>query len=572
MTGSGCPSSNVQTPHSRESKKKVVNFKSPSRRVTKPHTLAPVLVCCLCLAVLAGCKVGPNFSRPDVAQNADYSREKLPSTTASAGNVAGGAAQRLVTGMDIPGQWWTLFRSPTLNALVEEALRANTDVAAAQAALRQANELVYADQASLFPSLSGSASKTREKVSPVTLGSAGAGSTSAPILTVNSASLSVSYAPDVFGGVRRQIESTAAQADYERYQLEATYLTLSSNVVNTAVTLASLRDQVTATEQIIQLQSDQLDLLKSRRELGAIADTDVLTQEASLAQTRATLPPLQKQLAQTRNQLMAYLGRFPNQDKGERFELASLHLPEELPVSLPSAIVEQRPDVRSAEAQLHQASANIGVAVANQLPQFSITGSLGSEVLAGTRLFSSGTGVWSLAGSITQPIFDAGALEHRKRAAVAAYDESAALYRGAVVSAFQDVANALRALQADADALNQQVIAERAAQQSLDLAQAQFRLGAVDYLNLLTAQQTYQNAIVARVKAQGARYSDTTALFQALGGGWWNRTDVDPATAGKPDRFGLPSLKDIMPDSTQQPARNTSSDKTLAARLEQPNQ
>ena len=193
-------------------------------------------------------------------------------------------------------------------------------------------------------------------------------------------------------------------------------------------------------------------------------------------------------------------------------------------------------------------------------------------MLAGTRLFSSGTGIWSLAGSITQPIFDAGALEHRKRAAVAAYDESAARYRGTVVSAFEDVANALRALQADADALNQQVIAEQAAQQSLDLAQAQFRLGAVNYLSLLTAQQTYQNAIVTRVRAQAARYSDTTALFQALGGGWWNRTDVDPATAGKPDRFGLPSLQEIMPDPAPKHAAPATSDPAVSARLEQPKQ
>ena len=428
------------------------------------------------------------------------------------------------------------------NALVEEALHANPDVSAAQAALRQANERVFADQASLFPSVNGNLSKTREKVSGATTGAA-----SSPILTVSSASLSVSYAPDVFGGTRRQIESSTAQAEYERFQLEATYLTLTSNVVNTAVSLASVRDQIGATEQIIRLQSDQLDLLNAQRRLGAIADTDVLTQQTALAQTRATLPPLQKQLAQTRNQLMAYLGRFPNQDRDERFDLASLHLPQELPVSLPSAIVGQRPDVRSAQAQLHEASANIGVAVANQLPQFSITGSLGSTVASGTRLFSAGSGVWSLAGSIAQPIFDAGALEHRKRAAVAAYDQSAAVYRGTVLTAFQDVANALRALEADAEALNQQVAAERSAQASLDLVQAQFRLGAVAYINLLTAQQTYQNTVLARVKAQAARYSDTTALFQALGGGWWNRSDVDPATAGKPDRFGLPSWQEIMP-------------------------
>lgn len=527
----------------------------PRQLASGPHPVAPACALfrpshllasfsLLCVA-LAGCTVGPDFTRPDVAANADYSRETL-TTTAQADIDVGGAAQRLIAGMDIPGQWWTLFHSPALNALVEEALRANPDVSAAQAALRQANELVYADQASLFPSVSGNVRKAREKVSGATSGLA-----ESPILTVSSASLSVSYAPDVFGGTRRQIESTTAQAEYQRFQLEATYLTLTANVVNIAISLASVRDQVAASEEIIRLQSGQLDVLQAQRRLGAIGDADVLTQQTALAQTRATLPPLQKQLAQTRNQLMAYLGRFPNQDRDERFNLASLQLPQALPLSLPSAIVGQRPDVRSAQAQLHQASANIGVAVANQLPQFSITGSLGSTVTSGTQLFSAGSGVWSLAGSITQPLFDAGALEHRKRAAVAAYDESAARYRGTVITAFQDVANALRALQADADALNQQVAAERSAQANLELVQAQFRLGAVAYINLLTAQQTYQNTALARVKAQAARYSDTTALFQALGGGWWNRADVDPATQGRPDRFGLPSWQEIMPTKSK---------------------
>ena len=493
----------------------------------------------LLFIALAGCTLGPDFVRPEVAADAGYSTHNL-TTTARADIDAGGAAQRLIAGMDIPGQWWTVFRSPELNALVEEALRANPDISAAQAALRQANEQVYVDQASLFPVLNGNLSKTRQKVSGTTSGTA-----SSPILTLSSASLSVSYAPDVFGGTRRQIESSTAQAEYQRFQLEATYLTLSTNVVNTAVSLASLRDQIAATGQIIQLQSDQLDLLQAQRRLGAIADTDVLTQQTALAQTRATLAPLQKQLAQTRNQLMAYLGRFPNQDKGERFNLASLHLPQELPVSLPSAIVEQRPDVRSAQAQLHEASANIGVAVANQLPQFSITGSLGSTVASGSTLFSAGSGVWSLAGAIAQPLFDAGALEHRKRAAVAAYDQSAAQYRGTVLAAFQDVANALRALEADAEALKQQVAAEQSAQASLALVQAQYRLGAVAYINLLTAQQTYQNTVLSRVQAQAVRYSDTAALFQALGGGWWNRSDPDPQ--GRPDRFGLPTWQELMP-------------------------
>ena len=504
----------------------------------------------LLFIALAGCTLGPDFVRPEVAADAGYSTHNL-TTTARADIDAGGAAQRLIAGMDIPGQWWTLFRSPELNALVEEALRPNPDISAAQAALRQANEQVYVDQASLFPVLNGNLSKTRQKVSGTTSGTA-----SSPILTLSSASLSVSYAPDVFGGTRRQIESSTAQAEYQRFQLEATYLTLSTNVVNTAVSLASLRDQIAATGQIIQLQSDQLDLLQAQRRLGAIADTDVLTQQTALAQTRATLAPLQKQLAHTRNQLMAYLGRFPNQDKGERFNLASLHLPQELPVSLPSAIVEQRPDVRSAQAQLHEASANIGVAVANQLPQFSITGSLGSTVASGSTLFSAGSGVWSLAGAIAQPLFDAGALEHRKRAAVAAYDQSAAQYRGTVLAAFQDVANALRALEADAEALKQQVAAEQSAQASLALVQAQYRLGAVAYINLLTAQQTYQNTVLTRVQAQAVRYSDTAALFQALGGGWWNRSDPDPQ--GRPDRFGLPTWQELMPSHNKTaPAKPT---------------
>ena len=504
----------------------------------------------LLFIALAGCTLGPDFVRPEVAADAGYSTHNL-TTTARADIDAGGAAQRLIAGMDIPGQWWTLFRSPELNALVEEALRANPDISAAQAALRQANEQVYVDQASLFPVLNGNLSKTRQKVSGTTSGTA-----SSPILTLSSASLSVSYAPDVFGGTRRQIESSTAQAEYQRFQLEATYLTLSTNVVNTAVSLASLRDQIAATGQIIQLQSDQLDLLQAQRRLGAIADTDVLTQQTALAQTRATLAPLQKQLAQTRNQLMAYLGRFPNQDKGERFNLASLHLPQELPVSLPSAIVEQRPDVRSAQAQLHEASANIGVAVANQLPQFSITGSLGSTVASGSTLFSAGSGVWSLAGAIAQPLFDAGALEHRKRAAVAAYDQSAAQYRGTVLAAVQDVAHALRALEADAEALKQQVAAEQSAQASLALVQAQYRLGAVAYINLLTAQQTYQNTVLTRVQAQAVRYSDTAALFQALGGGWWNRSDPDPQ--GRPDRFGLPTWQELMPSHNKTaPAKPT---------------
>jgi NodT family efflux transporter outer membrane factor (OMF) lipoprotein len=505
--------------------------------------LRPLLLAGIALlgaAGLAGCTVGPQFERPRLAATAGYTPEKLVTTTASA-DVAGGAAQHLVVGAEIPGEWWALFHSKSLDTLVNEALAANPDVAAAQAALRQAQETLYSDEGSLFPTVSGTGSATREKISGAAFGNPRAPS---PTLTVTSASLSVSYAPDVWGGVRRQVEAASAEAEYEQFELEATDLTLTSSVANAAVTLASLRDQIAGTEDILEVETEQLDLLKKQYRLGAISQSSVLTQQAALAQTRATLPPLQKQLAQTRNELMTYLGRFPNQYRGDDFDLSSLTLVQQLPVSLPSKLVEQRPDVLAAEAQLHQASANIGVAIANQLPQFTLTGTLGDTSTGLDKIFSPSSGVWSLAGSVAQTLFDGGALEHRKRAAVAAYDEAADHYRSVVLSAFQDVANALRALQSDADALNADVIAEQAARGSFDLARHQYQLGAIDYLTLLNAQQTWQNAVLTRIRAQATRYSDTVALFQALGGGWWNRRDVPPADA-RPVRFVLPPIDQI---------------------------
>ena len=281
--------------------------------------------------------------------------------------------------------------------------------------------------------------------------------------------------------------------------------------------------------------------------MGGASQADVLAQQATLTQSQATLPPLQKQLAQQRNQLMTLLGKPPTEDAGQGLQLASLRLPQDLPLSLPSQLVEQRPDVRSAEAQLHAASANIGVAVANQLPQFTITGQLGTAAAGLGSLFGPGTALWSIGASVAQTLLDGGQLEHKKRAAVAAFDKAAAQYRSTVLLAFQDVANALRALQADADALAATTAAERAAQQSLDLSQQQYQFGSISYLTLLNAQQTYQNALINRVKAQAARFADTAALFQALGGGWWNRADVDPGSLGRPGVFWLPPLQDVKP-------------------------
>lgn len=490
--------------------------------------------------LLAGCTAGPDFVKPAKPASTGYTPEPLALQTSSAAG-PGGAAQTFVPDQDIPGDWWALFQSPQLDALVRESLRANPDVDAAQAALRQARELYFAQQGGLFPTLSANGSGQQQLSSPASQGQAGSG----VMFGVTSASLNISYSPDVFGGVRRQVESREAAAENQRFQLEATYLTLSSNVVVAAINVASLQAQIKATQDIINILNNSLTVVRRQFDLGGASRADVLAQEAALTQTQATLPPLQKQLAQQRNQLMRLVGRSPDQDRGESFDLAKLKLPQELPLSLPSSLVEQRPDVRAAEEQLRGASADIGVAVANQMPQFTITGLLGFTSGGISSLIVPGSGVWSIGLGIAQTVFDGGKLDHQRQAAIAAYERAAAQYRGVVLSAFQDVANALRAVQYDADTLRAQVAAEQTAAASLRLSEQQYQLGAVNYLILLNAQQTYQTAIINRLRAQAARYSDTAALFQALGGGWWNRTDVDPKSMGKPTRFALPPVQDI---------------------------
>ena len=484
------------------------------------------IITVLAVVLIAGCAVGPDFEPPPAPDVSGYTAQPLAAQTASA-DVKGGEAQRFVQGLDIPGQWWVLFHSEALNKLVEDAIARNPTLPAAEAALRQAWENVYAEQGAFFPTATVSFSPSRNKTATGAVSAASA--SGSPLFTLYTATLSVSYMPDVFGGIRRQVESLQATADFQAYQLEAAYLTLTSNVVVAAVQEASLRGQSAATEEIIRIQTDSLDILHKQFALGQVAGADVAAVEATLAQAQATLPPLQKQLAVQRDLLTALLGRFPSQEPSETFELASLQLPQELPVSLPSNLVEQRPDVRAAEAQLHAASASIGVAVAAILPSFTLTPSAGLASNQFNQLFmTSGTAFWSLVGTATQTIFDAGTLLHKKRAADAAFDQSAEMYRSTVIAAFQNVADALHAIQSDADTLKASYAAERAAFKSLEIARAQLRLGAIGYLGLLTAENTYDTALLALVQAQAGRYADTAALFQALGGGWWNRTDVPP--------------------------------------------
>jgi NodT family efflux transporter outer membrane factor (OMF) lipoprotein len=472
---------------------------------------------------LSACAVGPDFKPPLAPSVAGYTPDTQPAPTVSA-DVPGGASQQFVMGRDIPGDWWKVFHSKEIDALVAQALKANPNLKAAQGALWQAKETLYASAGTLLPSLDANGSATRQQLSPAEFGFPGAPTT----FNLFQATINVSYAPDVFGGQRRQIEASAAAAEYQRFELEATYLTLTANVVTAAVQEASLRGQIEATEKIIKAENDQLVVVRNQFEVGAATKADVLTQESEVATTEATLPPLQKQLEQQYHLLLALIGRFPTEDHGKHLRLVELHLPTKLPLSVPSQLVEQRPDIRAAQAQLHEASAKIGVAIANRLPQFALTADYGSAAVTTATMFTPGTAIWSIAASGTAPLFHGFTLLHQQKAAEAAYTEAGEQYRNTVLLAFQNVADALRAVQLDAAALKTQQRAVKAASDTFDLTSGQYRLGAVNYLILLNAQRTYQQALLALVQAQAARFADTAALYQALGGGWWNRIDVIP--------------------------------------------
>jgi NodT family efflux transporter outer membrane factor (OMF) lipoprotein len=330
--------------------------------------------------------------------------------------------------------------------------------------------------------------------------------------------VSVSYVPDVFGANRRRVESLAAQAEAARFQLDATYLTLTANVVTAAIQEAGLQGQIDATAQVIALERESLGVLKRELELGAVAEADIYAQEAALAQLESSLPALHRQLALTHDQLAVLTGHFPSEFKPLDLRLAQLTLPSDLPLGIPSQLVERRPDVRAAEAQLHAATAQVGVAISDMLPQFTITADAGSAATALGDLFKAGTGFWSLGANASQTVFAGGTLIHRKRAADAALDQAGAAYQSAVLTAFQNVADALHALSNDADALNAASRAQDAAEKSLGVARHQLELGAVSYLIVLYGQQTYQQALMAVVQARANRFADTAALFQALGG------------------------------------------------------
>jgi NodT family efflux transporter outer membrane factor (OMF) lipoprotein len=480
-------------------------------------------------ALAAGCAVGPNFKKPAPPEVTGYAA-RPPATTASTAGVAGGEAQRFNPGGDVSADWWTLFHSAPLNALIAQSLTKNPDLAAAQAALSVAREGVLAQRGVYFPSISAdfSASRTQQSGSL-----APTPANNALQFNLFTPEVNISYVADVFGLNRRTVESLQAQAEAVRFQMIATYNTLTANVVVTAIQQGSVQQQIQATQELIDAETHILEILRYQFSKGYANGLDVAAQQSQLAQAAAMLPPLRKQAAQLHDLMATLAGEFPSQGPAGPFELTSLQLPQDLPVSVPADLVTQRPDVRQAEAALHDASAKIGIAVANRLPNVTLTASTGSTALALDQLFTSGSGFWSIGADLTAPLLQGGTLLHQERAAKAAYVQAAAQYRSTVLTACANVADTLAALATDAEGLKAAANAADAAKTTLDLAQRQYQAGYAGYLALLNAEQAYQQARITLVQAQASRYADTAALFQALGGGWWHQQNLTADEHGK---------------------------------------
>lgn len=483
--------------------------------IARSFVLLSTFICLLC-----NCAVGPNYKRPETPSPQTYTSSNQTSAT----NTHFGKSQIFIPHQDVPKDWWKLFHSKSMNALIEESFTHNPSVGAAEEALRAALENVYAAQGAFYPSIGLSLSPTTQQTAKILTSYLASNKYIYPLYT---GQVFVSYTADVFGGIRRQVASLKAQATFQALQLEATYLTLAANVANTAIQEAALHEEISATKTLIASQKRIVAIYQQQLHLGNTAIADLATQEAALAAAEATLPPLEKQLAIIRDALNALIGRLPDDKKTPSINLSSLHLPTHLPLSLPSALLEHRPDIRAAEEQMHAANELIGVAIANRLPNVSIGSTNGGYTATSlSTLFLPETQFWALAGIITHPIFEGGTLMHRQRLAEASYRQAANLYRTTVINAFQNVADALNAIKYDAIALQSANKAKRAAFKSLMISRRQLSLGDSSQLTLLINEQQYQQGMLNLIQAQANRLSDTVALFQALGGGWWHKDET----------------------------------------------
>lgn len=472
---------------------------------------------CLVLGtvILTGCAVGPDFRRPEPPKVSGYTATALPAQTASAPGSLGDA-QRFVHGGAIPVDWWQALGSAKLNELIRQALQASPTLDAARATLLQARE-TYEAQAggTQYPQATAQAGAQRRKTNNAPSGQEGGERT----FDLYNAGVGVSYHLDIFGGNRRALEAFAAQADYQRYQFAGARLTLAANVVTSAILQAQLTEQILAGEAILATQEEQLELTRRRLALGAASQNDVAALQVQMEQSRAAIPPLRNRLAQTDHLLAVLAGRPPGGGAVPQFTLADFRLPTELPLSVPSELARQRPDIQASEALLHAANAQYGAVLAKQYPRITLSADLGWQALTLGSLFGSGALVWGLAGQVAQPLFNAG-LPAEARAAEAAFAAAEANYRQTVLSALRNVADVLRALENDAQTLAAQAAADQAAQESLHLTRQGYALGTISYLQLLIAQQQAQQTATGLISARSLRLADTVALYQSMGGGW----------------------------------------------------
>ncbi len=455
--------------------------------------------------LLAGCSIGPDFKRPQSPEVENYTPTPI--------NLGG--SQRISEDGLVSQQWWHELGSARLNALIDEALQANPTLIGYQATLRQADEL-YAAQAgsSLYPQLGANVGGQRLRSNPGIL-SGQSGETQE--FSIYNTSVGVQYTFDLVGGNRRALESLAAKVDYQRFQLEGARLTLTTHIVTTAVTQAKLAGQIQATEAILQSQEEQMELTRERVRLGQADRDDVLALQVQVEQTRASIPPLRNQFQQNEHLLAVLTGRAPGNGEGPSFSLHEFTLPADLPLTVPSTLVRTRPDILAAEALLHAANAEYGVAIAQLYPQLTLSANLGSQALTTSALFGSNSAIWSLVGQLTQPLFNPG-LPAQKRAALAAFDAAAASYQNVVLESLRNVADVLHALDNDTQRLTSLTAVDVATQESLESIRRQYALGAVSYVGLLIAQQQAQQVRVALVEAQAQRLIDSAAFYQAMGG------------------------------------------------------
>ncbi len=463
------------------------------------------------MAAIAGCTVGPRYRAPAPPAVTAYTPQPLPAETASSAGVGGGAQRFSETA--IPEQWWTVFHSAELDGMVKQALANSPTLEQATARLKEAQEDVSARTgATKYPTVSGNASVTEEQLN---LAAFGIPFPNPSPFTLLNGSVAVSYALDVFGANRRAIEGLRAQRDYEAWQLEGARLMLAGNVVAAAIRQAQLRSEIEITRQLLAVERKQLRIAEERERAGGISGADVRSQRTQVAETEAAIPPLELQLDSINDQLAVLMGLSPAEAQVAQISLDELHLPEELPLTVPSELVRQRPDIRAAEALLHEASANVGVATANQFPQIVLTGGGGG---LGTR-FDNGGDVWNVGASLAAPIFNGGALEAEKRKARDAYDESASVYRQTVLESFREVADALYAIERDAETLRARADAAGEAESLYAIAANRFQAGGVSETSLLDAERQQLQTSLDRSNAAASRFVDSATLVQALGGG-----------------------------------------------------